>query len=64
MCPHVSSRAAQIDAEYGNDINEALLRWDDAGAFDGGSDASSWLSVAFLFGRNLRDATASAVVVV
>jgi hypothetical protein len=57
----VPFRAAQLAAEYGPDVEEALCRWTDAGGMDGGADAKAWLSVAFLFSRQRRAAAPNTI---
>lgn len=55
MPREVVRRAAEIEKEYGPDIDEALSRWQAAGAEAGGRDSGRWVSVAFLFSRRLRE---------
>ena len=52
----VIERAAEIAAEFGISVDEALVRWVAADGHDGGENASAWLSVAFVFSRQLRSA--------
>jgi hypothetical protein len=54
----VARRAADLAVTHGPDIEEALRLWDASGGADGGRNAQAWLSVAFLFGRHQRFATA------
>jgi hypothetical protein len=56
----VTARAALISKEFDEDVDEALARFEDAGGQDGGEEAVTWVSVAFLFGRSLRDRCAAA----
>jgi hypothetical protein len=50
----VNEHAAEIENEYGLDIEEALSRWEYSGASLKDTDSSVWASVAFLFSRKLR----------
>ncbi len=50
----VAERAAEIAEQFGVDVEEAVARWEEAGSFDGGEDAGAWLSVAFMFSRQIR----------
>ena len=47
--------AAEIEDECGPDIDEALARWEAAGAHLDHRSSGPWLSVAFLFGRRLKN---------
>jgi hypothetical protein len=55
MNAEVLRRAACIEAEFGPDVDEALARWEETGAEPTGSASAPWLSVAFVFARQLRD---------
>ena len=50
----VMERAAEVADQFGVDVEEALARWEQAGCGVGGDDAGAWLSVAFLFSRQIR----------
>ena len=50
----IELRAAGIEREFGPDVEEAVIRWEDSGASLRNSESSSWLSVAFIFARRLR----------
>ena len=50
----VIERAAEIADQFGVDVEEALARWEQAGCSVGADDAGAWLSVAFLFSRQIR----------
>lgn len=50
----VAERAAEIAQEFGIDVEEAISRWEEARSVDGGEDAGAWLSVAFMFARQIR----------
>lgn len=54
MQEQINKRAAEIEAEYGLDIEEALVRWEYSGASLKNPASSVWASVAFLFSRRLR----------
>ena len=50
----VIERAAELADQFGTSVDEALDRWEAAGAQVGGEDAGAWLSVAFMFARQNR----------
>ncbi len=54
MKEEVLRRAAEIEHEFGLDIDEALARWNRTGAEPTGDHSAPWLSVAFVFARRLR----------
>lgn len=56
MIALVIERAAEIADQFGIDVEEALSRWAQAGCANGGEDAGTWLSVAFLLARQDRNA--------
>jgi hypothetical protein len=55
MREEVLRRAAEIENEFGPDVEEALARWEETGAQPTGDTSAPWLSVAFVFARRLRD---------
>jgi hypothetical protein len=50
----VDEHAAEIEDEYGPDIEEALSRWEYSGASLRDPNSSIWASVAFMFSRRMR----------
>lgn len=58
MMEDVVRCAGLIEREHGPDIEEALRRWQAAGGHNERA-ARPWLSVAFLFGRRQRNASAA-----
>lgn len=54
MRAEVVCRAADLAANHGADVDDALRLWDVAGGADGDRAAQAWLSVAFLFSRHHR----------
>jgi hypothetical protein len=48
---NVMNQAAGLAATHGPDTEEALRRWEVEGGVIGAENASTWLSVAFLFAR-------------
>jgi hypothetical protein len=50
----VETRAGQIVESFGPDVDEALCRYEQAGADTGGAEAKIWVSVAFALGRLRR----------
>jgi hypothetical protein len=55
MPKEVVQRAAAIEAEFGPDVEEAMSRFEASGASLRNPDSWRWMSVAFLFARELRD---------
>jgi hypothetical protein len=55
LTAEVIQRGAQIEEEFGPDVEEALSRWEASGAQSKGIDSAPWLSVAFLFARQFRN---------
>jgi hypothetical protein len=50
----VERRTDEIVECFGPDVEEALCRYEQAGADTGGPDAKIWVSVAFALGRLRR----------
>jgi hypothetical protein len=50
----VETRADKIVESFGPDVDEALCRYEQAGADTGGAEAKIWISVAFALGRLRR----------